>query len=1017
MSDINSQRNGSESSLRQWIEQVLTSFPFPLPPDGSDLTRVGAFNWLSDVKNEPLFAPLLWFEASLRYNHEHMDSLSGLVESIANSPVYRNNGELSIDLLRAWREIQGKVLVEAVAPEIERIAGDVLTNVYNSRTRIGDILEKWGPMNYVKAGIAAGSFGIMGLFQYRFMESLLHAFAQADINQGKTWAIVQLVQNNVALAWSGLAWSILTTCSFAYLVKEGFETHLSDKLMGTSRHWKKTLCGLGCLALLGVEMTGSLSRITIGTDLKEQVVDMKKWLQKATQGNTTVFATLTNQANTIGWQYAWEWEKMFNDEMMARPLKSWKVWPFAAAKQASYVPRSQIKKPGEIEDKKQYYPTLLPKVWELYSSLQKHSDTMIQIQNTHGITVNPSSNELSAPETIYDAGFHVSETAKKLSKDATTSVDKVLDDHNLINPAFTDVIMDLVFDAGKKLHPDDVNTLRADLDRKIASAGQNTDQIAAQLDATIDTIDSFMKDMVESANKAYPNSPSTYTPKQKPPKIDTSSLKKALDSTKVPVTVLDPYRVWGKYFELTGNDTIPASYSWALVLRVMLVELLLFAIGCMRVRKTRKALSTPGARFEDLARETDGQYLAIVERISRLTGGDAWKMLNGKSLTKEEIHTIITTALTSESDTWLWNHMSVVDDAWKKVNSRLQSVREYLGAAFMWQYSAPEIRRIRDLDNSLVNWREDLTGEEPKQDKKWVDILRLWANSIWRKRSEKDEENPSDGIAPFSLQWGNNRIVGAIEDILHRPGALKNISDATQKRHSLEKQRQKKREWNNVYNSISTFFQKNWAFLSEIGDVRADARHPLYTSVKILDETGDIFGYYTDELKELRWSYRKLLWWKTEKDFVAQKDTYNRDTARAIHEKLSRLQASWVFRNDINTTRQLNSWLKINPSELLEEVNHKAIIGIFESVKDIPYISSSILTDNPWNRGRDMNRGVYEDGIRAVSTNLQQARDITTRIRMLEEYVEVWSERVTELQMMSLRSAAAQIKNYFEQKA
>ena len=51
--------------------------------------------------------------------------------------------------------------------------------------------------------------------------------------------------------------------------------------------------------------------------------------------------------------------------------------------------------------------------------------------------------------------------------------------------------------------------------------------------------------------------------------------------------------------------------------------------------------------------------------------------------------------------------------------------------------------------------------------------------------------------------------MGAIEGILHRPGALKNISDATQKRHSLEKQKQKKREWNNVYNSISTFFQKN----------------------------------------------------------------------------------------------------------------------------------------------------------------------------------------------------------------
>ena len=75
---------------------------------------------------------------------------------------------------------------------------------------------------------------------------------------------------------TGIAWSVLTTCTFAYLVKAGFETHLSDKLMGTSRLTKKTLYALGCAALLGIEMTGSFSRITIGTDLKEQVVDMKK---------------------------------------------------------------------------------------------------------------------------------------------------------------------------------------------------------------------------------------------------------------------------------------------------------------------------------------------------------------------------------------------------------------------------------------------------------------------------------------------------------------------------------------------------------------------------------------------------------------------------------------------------------------------------------------------------------------------------------------------------------------------
>jgi hypothetical protein len=36
------------------------------------------------------------------------------------------------------------------------------------------------------------------------------------------------------------------------------------------------LCAIGCTALLGLEMTGSFSRVTIGADLKEQVIDMKE---------------------------------------------------------------------------------------------------------------------------------------------------------------------------------------------------------------------------------------------------------------------------------------------------------------------------------------------------------------------------------------------------------------------------------------------------------------------------------------------------------------------------------------------------------------------------------------------------------------------------------------------------------------------------------------------------------------------------------------------------------------------
>lgn len=66
---------------------------------------------------------------------------------------------------------------------IEPIAADVLLNVSATRTRIGDLMDKPGLPSIAKAGIAAGSFGIMGLFQYRFLESLFHAIAQHDISQ------------------------------------------------------------------------------------------------------------------------------------------------------------------------------------------------------------------------------------------------------------------------------------------------------------------------------------------------------------------------------------------------------------------------------------------------------------------------------------------------------------------------------------------------------------------------------------------------------------------------------------------------------------------------------------------------------------------------------------------------------------------------------------------------------------------------------------------------------------------
>lgn len=120
-------------------------------------------------------------------------------------------------------------------------------------------------------------------------------------------------------------------------------------------------------------------------------------------------------------------------------------------------------------------------------------------------------------------------------------VDSLLESHNLMNPSFTDVIANLVFDNGKNLSPKDLNTLRADIDSYIESSGKNIDEIVGELDATVRTLNAFMVDTTAQANKAYPNSPSSYAPKALPAKPDTTALKEALKNTKVPVSVLDPF--------------------------------------------------------------------------------------------------------------------------------------------------------------------------------------------------------------------------------------------------------------------------------------------------------------------------------------------------------------------------------------------------------------------------------------------------------------------------------------------
>ena len=139
---------------------------------------------------------------------------------------------------------------------------------------------------------------------------------------------------------------------------------------------------------------------------------------------------------------------------------------------------------------------------------------MIAIQDKNGITVPSSKLELSAPGAIYDAGYHFVKSGEKLGKDSSISVDTLLESHNLMDPSFYDVVMDLVLDAGKKLHPSDVNTLRKELDARIISAGTNVDALSVELSKTIDTIDGFMQDIVRSANTAYQIVPRAILPKK-----------------------------------------------------------------------------------------------------------------------------------------------------------------------------------------------------------------------------------------------------------------------------------------------------------------------------------------------------------------------------------------------------------------------------------------------------------------------------------------------------------------------
>ncbi len=1010
MSPINTQSLNIENPLFVGLSGLMNQYPLPVDEDTGELGMANALIWIEDrmmIQGEWEF---LGFDPAISYPQSHLDTLARLLKQMVESPSFRASGTISPEYVRSWQELQGKVLIEQMSRSIEPIAGDVLLNVSATRTRIGDLMEKPGLSSMAKAGISAGSFGIMGLFQYRFLESFFQAIAQHDISQWKTGAMVQLVQNHSAMLGTGIGWSVLSACAFAYLVKEWFETHLSDKLHGTKQTKKKWLCALGCATLLGIEMTGSFSRITIGTDLKEQVVDMKKGVKRATEGDKTVFVQLDTKAWDIADTYESEWKALFDAES-----QRWWIGPYAAAKQAAYVPMSQID-----WSKVDRVPGLRQKVERLYAGLESHRNKMKTIQESNWLDGSSGQKETTWPRVIGIAWYQVDKVAKWLNTLSTEAVDELLESHNLVDPALWDIVMDLVFDAGKKLHPQDVNALRAVLDRQIDKSGKNVDALTDELARTIDTLDAFMREITDAADATY-KTKTAYSPKPKPERIDTSALKNALNSTKVPVSVLDPLGVWGKFIELSANGTIPLGYSLALLLRVLLVEWVLLAIGSARVRKTTRALSTPGARFEDLARETDGQYLKIVALVERLTGGESWKMLNGRALSREEIHTLISSALASARwQSALGNQMSVVDMKWKDITSKSQRIKDLLGAAFFWQYSAPEIRRLRALDKSLTFWSQDIkwVDEPPKINSTWLQWLRGMVSRTPRLSDRPTQDLsgnsvPTWELPPISVKDGKHAIQGHVQQILGTPQVLKTLSDATAKRQLWEDISSKRRQYESARMSLSTFLEENNHLLATVSEIRSNRSNPLHDQVKVLDETGDVFWYYGAEVWAIDQRMTGLMKWQDEKSFYLQRDTFLRRVGDTFKSRLALLRDSGLL--DRWEKSEIVRLLGLQNHELLVEENYTFFSDILTRYSAQRYISERVL-QKWWEKTPEFNYQVFNDWLNDIDNKVKEWRDLIARRKKIQGFLSVNPENVTELQVMELRNATAQIKSFLETK-
>ena len=193
MSNIDILSNSKKSPLWEGLKKVFSHKP--LSPD---INPNQAYTYIHEVITDENLWGLAGFDSGIIYSIEHISLLSQILIKIASSDEYKNTKNIPLPLLHWWQELQWKVLMEKLAPEIERVAGETITHVYNSRTRINDIIGKPSIANYAKAGVAMGSFWIMWLFQYRFMESVLLAIAQADMNDkdGKVGLIAKMVENH-----------------------------------------------------------------------------------------------------------------------------------------------------------------------------------------------------------------------------------------------------------------------------------------------------------------------------------------------------------------------------------------------------------------------------------------------------------------------------------------------------------------------------------------------------------------------------------------------------------------------------------------------------------------------------------------------------------------------------------------------------------------------------------------------------------------------------------------------------